>query len=486
VLVQQRASRWSVLLGLRVREVSAWTNAGPRTVAELLGLVLERSLLGLASAQEAETPASWPVDLAILFDHEHAGSRRALLDALEELSGDANPEIVRAAALRLLRVTSHDADQATALRDILAAAGDPRDIDVFVGRTLELGSRPTIDELAERFGVCAERIRQIRTRAETRVRAAAAAAPPPIPATFAALRSWLGAVVPMSVADDVVCRLGAGSACSRSGGLLLWLAGPYHPVTGRLDWLALDPVAITTTTADSLSQDGGVRPAEEVRAELAAEGVRAEHRDTWIAARGGIEVDDMVVHDAGRMGTIAERVLFATGRRMGAAELAEVIGTKDRIAELTRILVRDRRFVCVGADGYELAEWGGVAVLETPEVPEAAAGCTSIDGRWWLRVPVAADVVSGTCQPVPVDLVDAMSLVSSNDRAFTSRYGPVIIFHDGAVAACGPLRHVALACGAQPGDELWLGFHPSGDVAVRLISRDDLQSTDEPPVAQGA
>ena len=91
------------------------------------------------------------------------GPGRALLDALEELSGAANPEIVRAAALRLLRVTSHDADHATALRDILAAAGDPRDIDVFVGRTLELGSRPTIDELAERFGVCAERIRQIRT-----------------------------------------------------------------------------------------------------------------------------------------------------------------------------------------------------------------------------------------------------------------------------------------------------------------------------------
>jgi hypothetical protein len=55
----------------------------------------------------------------------------------------------------------------------------------------------------------------------------------------------------------------------------------------------------------------------------------------------------------------------------------------------------------------------------------------------------------------------------------------VAIVEADAVPACGPLRHVALACGARSGDELWLGFDPSGDVSVRLVGRDAQRPADD-------
>ena len=473
LLVRQGVSRWSMLVGLRVGELRAWPGASTRAVAEIVGLAFERSLVGLASTQQ-EAGLAAAVDLAILLDHEQAGSRQPLLDALAGLSGEGQPEVVRRAAVRLLR-TVPVAGHAEVLSDILAAAGGPRDLDVFVERTLTLRNRPTIDELAGRLGVSAERVRQIRARAEERVRASTAAAPEHVCALIGAVRGWLGRVVTVDVPDDMVRRLGAGSIHTRTGGLLLWLAGPYLPVPGRDGWLALDPVQSVARLTGWLSEDGGVRPAQEVRGELAADGVRAEHHDAWMAAGGAVMVEDMVVYAAGGLATVAERVLFAAGRGMTAGEIAGLAAAEDRVGELRGVLRRDKRFARAAADVYELAEWGPSARPETPAPIEVTTtpASTSTDEPWWLRVPVEADVLRGACRPVPVGLVDAMPLVAHDRRTFTSRYGPVTVLDDGAEPALGPLRHVALACGAQAGDELWLGFDLTGEVTVRLLRGDE-------------
>jgi hypothetical protein len=322
--------------------------------------------------------------------------------------------------------------------------------------------------------VSAERVRQIRARAEERVRAAAAAAPGHLGAMIGAVRGWLGSVVPVGVPDDIARRLGVGSVHTRTGGLLLWLAGPYLPVPGRDGWVALDPAQSVARSTEWLTEDGGVRPAQEVRDELAAEGVRVEHHDAWMAACGAVSVEDMVVYAAGGLATVAERALFAVGRGMTVGEIAAAIAAEDRAGELRAALRRDKRFARAAADVYELAEWGSSARPERPAPIEVTApGSTSIDGRQWVRVPVEADVLRGDCRPVPVELVDAMSLVARDRRTFASRYGPVTILDEGAAPALGPLRHVALACGAQAGDELWLGFDPAGEVTVRLLREDE-------------
>jgi hypothetical protein len=168
---------------------------------------------------------------------------------------------------------------------------------------------------------------------------------------------------------------------------------------------------------------------------------------------------------------------------MGAAELARLISGGDspeQVAELRRVLHRDRRFTRVAADEYELAEWGGAVMSATPD-PDGSfelapgsdrrgAACTSIDGRWWVLVPVDAEILRGACQGAPAGLVDVVLVAPHVRRTFASRYGPVTVTDEGTEPELGSLRHVALACGAQPGDELWLGFDPAGDVSVRLRS----------------
>src|SRR5439155_5568887 len=199
--------------------------------------------------------------------------------------------------------------------------------EIFVARTLRLQNRPTIEDVGRRFGISSERVRQIRARAEQRVRSVAANAPAPFQALVASIPRWLGAIVPFDAADDLARRLGAGSASTDVGGLLLWLAGPYQPVRGRGGWLALDPRKCVADIDEWLAQDGGVRPVQEIRDELAAAGVRPEHRDTWMAVSGAIDVDGMAVHTVGALPTVVERVLFAAGRGMTSRELGGLLAT---------------------------------------------------------------------------------------------------------------------------------------------------------------
>jgi Sigma-70, region 4 len=468
LLAGQRVSRWSTLLGLRVGEVRAWPQASDHTTAEIVGLAFERSLMGLASAGHDTAPAGAAVDLAILLDHEQNAPSQPLLDALAALSSDGQPAQVRQAATRLMRTVPHAARHGEVWAGILAAAGDPRDLEVFVLRTLRLTRRPTLEDVAERVGLSVERVRQLRVRAEGRIRAAAASAPDDSRALVAAVRDWLGSVVPVEVADDVARRLGAGSAHTRIGGLLLWLAGPYLPVSGRDGWLAVDPAGTVARTVEWLAEDGGVRPAQEISDELVVEGVRREHHDAWVAACGGVAVDDMVMHVVGGLATLAERALFAIGRGLSAVEIAALVGARDRLGELRVVLERDRRFVRVSADVYELTEWGGATAPVSPAPPAAPPPADSgIDGRRWLRVPVDAGVLRGGTVPISGGLLDVVSVAPDHRRTFASRYGPVTIMDEGQSPGLGPLRHVALACGAEPGDELWLGFGPAGDVSVR-------------------
>ncbi len=478
LLERQQVRRWSTLLGLRVGDVRSWPQAHALTAAEIVGLAFERGLLGLAGAHHDATALAAAVDLAILLDHEQGAPRQPLLDALAALSGEDQPGEVRRAATRLLRSVPNAGGHPHVLADILGVAGDPRDVEVFAECTLRLQHRLTLEDAAKRVGLSPERVRQLRLRAEGRVRAAAAAAPDDTRALVGAVRGWLGSLVPLEVAEDLARRLGAGSAHTRIGGLLLWLAGPYQPVAGRDGWLALEPAEMLARTMEWLAEDGGVRPAQEIRDELAAEGVRSEHPDAWVAACGGVAVDGMVVHTAGGLATVAERALFATGRGMTAAGIAALVAGPDQAGELQVVLNRDRRFVRISADVYELAEWGGAAEPESP-APVVATTPTSIDGRWWLRVPVDDDVLRGATT-VPEGLAHLVSQLARHRRTFASRYGPVTIIDEAPSPGLGSLRHVALACGAQPGDDLWLGFDPAGDVSVRRRDADERRhETDE-------
>lgn len=478
LLARQHVHRWSTLLGLRVEDVRRWSQTDTGTTAEIVGLAFARGLAGLVASRQDAKAAGAALDVAVLLEHEQTASSQPLLDALTALAGEGAPDGVRGAATRLLTMVPGARSHADVLTRILGAAGDARDVEVFAERNLQLRHRATLEETAQRIGLSAERVRQLRRRAEGRVRAAAATAPGDSRALVGEVRRWLGTAVPTDVADGVARRLGAGSAHTRVGGLLLWLAGPYQPVPGRDGWLAVEPAQIVASTAAWLGEDGGVRPVQEVHDELAAEGVRPEHHDAWLAACGGVVVDDMVAYVAGALATVAERVLFAAGRGMAVSEIAPLLAP-GRDEDVHATLIRDRRFVRVGADVFELSEWGGATEpsttasepttpTTTPSTPATAP--TSTDGRTWLRVSVDDDLMRGAL-PAPAGLADLLSALPRHRRTFTSRYGPVTIIDE--TPALGSLRHTALACGAQPGDDLWLGFDAAGDVSVRRRDADE-------------
>ena len=474
VLEREEALRWSVLLAKRVEDVSGWASIGANTVADLIGLVFERSLQGLA-AIDAEPPvATAALDLALLLDHEGqlGGATPALSKALRKLSSAGQPPHVRDAAARLLRTMPRSAGHLDTLNALLTAAGDARDVDVFARTSLLTGRHLRLEEVGRSVGLSAERTRQLRRRAEGRVRSAAGAAPIEFRQLVTAVGAWLGAVAPIAAADQIAERIGAGSSATRAGALLLWLAGPYQPVTGRAGWLGVEPAGFVARTDEWLSEDGGVRPVAELHAELAAHGLRSEHRDAWLATFPTIRVDDMVMRTDGSLGVVLERVLFAVGRGQSAVLLADRLGLTERVGEVREMLRRDRRFVRVAPDEHELAEWGGCPFVADPH-PSVR------DGRLWFEITVGRSTLRGEPQPLPRDIFDELVPTGrvepeARRRTFASRYGPVIVSDIAGPPAISSLRHIALACGARTGDGLslgfdlgfGLGFNSAGDVTV--------------------
>lgn len=479
-LRRQGCDTWAELGRLTLGEIGSWTNVGPLTLATLLGMAVEIGLTVLAGETEPaptgmgeEAPAAEAADLAVLLAYD-AGELRSLLDRAVE----QGPAIVRAAASRLLTQADRSVDpRLRLLDDAWARLGDHRARGVLVHRALWPGRRLTIAELACALGVSTSRVGQIEARARSAADDAVASAP-------AALRQ---------LADDVNRHLGPGTTRAavdvllkdrRLPGsqdpramLLLWAAGPYHPVPGLDGWLASDPQSLMADTRRLLHDDGGVRPLEEVRAELERAGVAAALVDDWLAAQPVTVVDGLVVVREGSPADGAERVLSATGRAMTAAEVATALDPAtggDAIPAMADRLRRDRRFVRVSADTFELAEWGS-APFEPPGSvrPELfpGAGGTSSAGTWWLRIEVDRAVLRGTDGPVPVSLVEALGVARGARRTFTTRFGPVAIVHQTAEPTRGSIRPVALAAGAQAGDTLVLGFDAvKGAATVELVS----------------
>jgi hypothetical protein len=498
--------RWSSVLALTLGDVLQWTGVGPRGAAQLLGLSFERSLVGLVEGRGDNAAGGASLDLALLVGYEDRFGGGALRGALTHLAGDAHPEPVRRSAVRLLGCC-HGLDVAQAggspvvdevLDKIVEAAGSARDQAVFRARELSVNDRLTLEQLARRFRLSQERIRQLRARAADRVLAAAAEAPEWVQHLTGGLRDRLGAAAPSRDVTTVLAQMGWCLPAAANEQLVLWLAGPYRPVRAGEGWLAIEPDRLVALTKRALCGDGGVRLADEMSAELARMGVVAAHRDGWLRACGAVLVDGMVASTAGNRGDVLERLLFATGRPMSTSELAALVSNGANEEAQRAVLRRDRRFTAADghADAFELVEWRPAARSARPvapaddPVPEPGrpdtAGLSSIDGRLWLRVAVDAALLSGTHHPAPSVLAEALGLASGHRRTFASRYGPLSLINDD----CGEpsiesLRPVALASGAGQGDTLVLGFTADGTLTVKLLTGDE-PTSEQREQAQGA
>ncbi len=473
VLQRSGVASWAELAKRRLDEIGQWVNVGQGTLSELVGLAVAAGMEFLAvRAPTAESPTSGACpDLVTLLDYERSAGGVGLRRLLESFAAAQHPEPVRAAAGRLLATPDPALEPHLAeLSRALEATGDHRTRGIFEHRSLRLDDAAGMGDLAAALGISASRIRAICAEAEGRTRTAVDEAPGDLAEVVARLREGLGRVAPRNALDELLLAWRLPPLPDPRSLLLLWLAGPYRPVSRDPSWLAVEPAPLAADCRRMLEEDGGVRPVEQVRTDLQHLAISTEHVDAWLSVQEAVVLDNLVVSVSGPLTDVAERVFSATGRAMTAGELAAAISPGRQgatSADLERRLCHDRRFLLVGPERLELADWGGDAYDAAERFPPAPAPPS---GRSWLRIEVDRSLLSGSSAPVPVPLVEALGVAPGARRTFATRYGPVAISHDRPQPRHGSLRPVALAAGASAGDALLFGFDPAEDGAsVELV-----------------
>jgi hypothetical protein len=408
------------------------------------------------------------------------------------------------AAEALLRQIGDTRDRL--LFEHLCLADDPRPRDV--GRALELGS---------------SRVRELRRRAASRVEEALF--PEPLGTAVARLGRELGVAATSATVDDALAALGLPPAGDVRSALCLWLAGPYEPVVGCPGWLAIDGGSVRTATGRLLAEDGGVHRTDLLRKELVRAGLAERQVDTWLAAQP-VRVDgELTVLLAGPPRDVAERVLSATGAAMTVAEIVAWAGEPpERQVEWRDALRRDPRFLAVGFDHFELAEWTSTTASSAASRPPgpampgscgastvgaqsssrrsacpteprrqgkrgAPARASTNSGRASTGLPpggvggaraaepagegtantwaVTVDdaVLAGRPGPAPEDLLAQMRVPPGASRTVATRYGPFSVCNAVDGPQRGSLRPIAMAAGATVGDVLVLRFVPDAPAA---------------------
>lgn len=315
---------------------------------------LDRALLALARWAVRERGASRLSDLVVLSGDlgrvplEISTEFDRLSDfALSEFVGDAGTEL-----------------PTDLLRQLLEAIG-PRN-DIVVARRIQLGARPTLEEIGRTIGLTRERVRQLEAKA---LAAAESAVRAPLfgPLRWRAsdLREVLGVAVTESsdfVADALawaVRDLEEPSSCAASE-VMLWLAGPFERDG---EWLVRSDHSLRSLTRafESAMADVLVATADEAADALEELGLASEMASDFMRARPTWRlIDDCTyVRWRGSVGDKADTILRLVGRPLSVGEINYHIGEGHAPTSLRNALASDERFVRLDkASNFGLREWG--------------------------------------------------------------------------------------------------------------------------------
>ncbi|GAA4208244.1 sigma factor-like helix-turn-helix DNA-binding protein [Microbispora amethystogenes] len=228
--------------------------------------------------------------------------------------------------------------------------------------------RATLDELAQRFSVTRERIRQIERDLRDHVlewlRSPAAA---PLNAHLAWLRTRLGSAVP---ADDLAAAVPWHRTELITLAIPAWrfvrtLLTGYDQVDG---WLVAGGADELREKTRQLFADGP-RPLDEAVAQVAQLGVREDVAERWLASVPQLRVlDEHVVPWPRSMGDKAEAVLAVSGAPLTPEEIQARIGEDYSLVGLRNQLAADERFIRLDRSKYGLRRWGGEEYLGIREM----------------------------------------------------------------------------------------------------------------------
>ncbi|MGI5273607.1 sigma factor-like helix-turn-helix DNA-binding protein [Nonomuraea sp. CA-218870] len=233
---------------------------------------------------------------------------------------------------------------------------------------LYAADRATLDELAQRFSVTRERIRQIerdlRDHVELWLRGPEAAA---LTAHVTWLRGRLGSAAP---ADDLTAAVPWHRAELRTLGIPAWrfvrtLLTGYEQADG---WLVAGGADDLREKTRQLFADGP-HPLTEAVTMVAQLGVREDVAERWILAVPNLRVlDGHVVPWPRSINDKAEAVLAISGKPMAPEEIQERIGEDYSLVGIRNQLTADDRFLRLDRNKYGLTRWGGDEYLGIREM----------------------------------------------------------------------------------------------------------------------
>ncbi|MEU8174055.1 sigma factor-like helix-turn-helix DNA-binding protein [Microbispora hainanensis] len=228
--------------------------------------------------------------------------------------------------------------------------------------------RATLDELAQRFSVTRERIRQIERDLRDHVlewlNGPSAA---PLNAHLAWLRTRLGSAVP---ADDLAAAVPWHRTELITLAIPAWrfvrtLLTGYEQVDG---WMIAGGADELREKTRQLFADGP-RPLEEAVALVAQLGIREDVAERWLASVPQLRVmDGHVVLWPRSMGDKAEAVLAVAHAPLTPEDIQSRIGEDYSLVGIRNQLASDERFIRLDRSKYGLRRWGGDEYLGIREM----------------------------------------------------------------------------------------------------------------------
>ncbi|WP_329428436.1 hypothetical protein OG339_03420 [Streptosporangium sp. NBC_01495] len=233
---------------------------------------------------------------------------------------------------------------------------------------LYASQRATLDDLAQRFSVTRERIRQIERDLRDHVEAwLAKEDAAPLIAHVSWLRGRLGSAVP---ADDLAAAVPWHRTDLTTLGIPSWrfvrtLLTGYEQVDG---WLVAGGADELREKTRQLFTDGP-RPLDEAVTLASQLGIREDVAERWLIAVPQLRVlENHVVPWPRSVNDKAEAVLAVAGGPLTPEEIQERIGEDYSLVGIRNQLTADDRFLRVDRNKYGLSRWGGEQYLGIREM----------------------------------------------------------------------------------------------------------------------
>ncbi|MEU6742365.1 sigma factor-like helix-turn-helix DNA-binding protein [Streptosporangium sandarakinum] len=233
---------------------------------------------------------------------------------------------------------------------------------------LYASQRATLDDLAQRFSVTRERIRQIERDLRDHVEAwLAGEGAAPLVAHVSWLRGRLGSAVP---ADDLAAAVPWHRTDLATLGIPAWrfvrtLLTGYEQVDG---WLVAGGADELREKTRQLFADGP-RPLEEAVTLVSQLGIREDVAERWLVSVPQLRVfENHVVPWPRSVNDKAEAVLAVSGSALTPEEIQERIGEDYSLVGIRNQLTADDRFLRLDRNKYGLTRWGGDQYLGIREM----------------------------------------------------------------------------------------------------------------------